>query len=256
MLQWIKQFFEKRYAGQPYNASERRQKCVQQYRAQHRHAGAVRKRKPALSKAAASSLQDENKSQANRGAVTVPSSTPSAFVGTASTGGKKKTSKAAAARRAASAAKANAAIAHHKGLAAASAGQAKAAAREVTALNATIGTLRVTVEGLEKERNFYFGKLREIEILCQTDESIDEATKQRVLAILYHTDDNDEFQAPPEGADGAATATAAAQQQQPEVQLQQQAASLTAQEEDVEVPSESALLTDAALLQQAAVVTF
>jgi len=35
-------------------------------------------------------------------------------------------------------------------------------------LNEEIEELKMNVDGLEKERNFYFGKLREIEILVQT----------------------------------------------------------------------------------------
>jgi len=35
-------------------------------------------------------------------------------------------------------------------------------------LNEEIEELKLNVDGLEKERNFYFGKLREIEILVQT----------------------------------------------------------------------------------------
>lgn len=59
-----------------------------------------------------------------------------------------------------------------------------------------VSKLRLTIEGLEKERNFYFGKLREIEILCQTDEHIEGATKKSVLDVLYKTDGDEEFQTP------------------------------------------------------------
>jgi len=38
--------------------------------------------------------------------------------------------------------------------------------------------------------------LREIEILCQTDDEQDSALKQEILKILYATDENEEFQSP------------------------------------------------------------
>lgn len=63
-----------------------------------------------------------------------------------------------------------------------------------------IAKLRLAVEGLEKERDFYFAKLREIEVLCQSDEAaVPEAAgfKDKVLEILYKTDD-EEFAAPAE----------------------------------------------------------
>jgi len=67
---------------------------------------------------------------------------------------------------------------------------------EIDELNSKLDKLKQTVEGLEKERNFYFGKLRSIEVLCQQDETKDAETKAAVLKILYQTDNEEEFQAP------------------------------------------------------------
>ena len=47
--------------------------------------------------------------------------------------------------------------------------------------------MRLTVSGLEKERDFYFGKLREIEVLCQ-DEGENSPLIQKILDILYATE--------------------------------------------------------------------
>lgn len=76
---------------------------------------------------------------------------------------------------------------------------------EVDSLKEQMTTLQATCEGLEKERNFYFGKLREIEILCQSEDTeVDTAAiKESVLAILYATDEGDEAEAGEERADGA-----------------------------------------------------
>lgn len=48
--------------------------------------------------------------------------------------------------------------------------------------------MRLTVSGLEKERDFYFGKLREIEMMCQEQEDGGIAPVKKFLDILYATE--------------------------------------------------------------------
>ncbi|XP_054474311.1 microtubule-associated protein RP/EB family member 3-like isoform X2 [Anoplopoma fimbria] len=63
---------------------------------------------------------------------------------------------------------------------------------EMVELNHQLLDLKLTVDGLEKERDFYFGKLRDIELLCQDKES---PILNKILDVLYATEDG--F-APPE----------------------------------------------------------
>ncbi|KAI8639367.1 calponin homology domain-containing protein [Parasitella parasitica] len=83
-------------------------------------------------------------------------------------------------------------------------------------LNKQIAELKLTVDGLEKERDFYFGKLREIEIdvqenMEQIDATCAEAQRkpeeheaypilQGIQSILYSTEDG--FEVPPEDEEG------------------------------------------------------
>lgn len=88
----------------------------------------------------------------------------------------------------------------------ASSGSSAAAANtaaELEALHTKVTEGQLVIEGLEKERDFYFGKLRDIEILCQRDDWQDLPQIQEVLKILYATEEG--FEAPTEGAEGAST---------------------------------------------------
>ncbi|XP_046563976.1 microtubule-associated protein RP/EB family member 1-like isoform X2 [Haliotis rubra] len=69
---------------------------------------------------------------------------------------------------------------------------------KIADLEANISELRLTVEGLEKERDFYFAKLRDIEIICQ-DHIDDDPVIKSISEILYATEDG--FAPPEEGQD-------------------------------------------------------
>ncbi|XP_053481073.1 microtubule-associated protein RP/EB family member 1a [Ictalurus furcatus] len=58
--------------------------------------------------------------------------------------------------------------------------------------------LKTNIADLEKERDFYFSKLRNIELICQEKEGEADPILQKIVDILYATDDG--FQNPEEGA--------------------------------------------------------
>ena len=61
--------------------------------------------------------------------------------------------------------------------------------QKIAALTEELTTLKLTVTELEKERDFYFGKLRDIEITCQTTEKT-EVTQvvEDIQKILYSSE--------------------------------------------------------------------
>uniref|UniRef100_UPI0035CD3DA6 CM1 n=1 Tax=Homo sapiens TaxID=9606 RepID=UPI0035CD3DA6 len=60
---------------------------------------------------------------------------------------------------------------------------------EAAELMQQVNVLKLTVEDLEKERDFYFGKLRNIELICQENEGENDPVLQRIVDILYATDE-------------------------------------------------------------------
>lgn len=66
---------------------------------------------------------------------------------------------------------------------------------ELIELNQQLLDMKLTVDGLEKERDFYFGKLRDIEVICQEHESESSPVLSKIIDILYATE---EGFAPPE----------------------------------------------------------
>ncbi|XP_070555478.1 microtubule-associated protein RP/EB family member 3-like isoform X21 [Ptychodera flava] len=60
---------------------------------------------------------------------------------------------------------------------------------QVAELNQQLLEVKLTVDGLEKERDFYFSKLREIEIICQQHEDENHPGIQKIVEVLYATED-------------------------------------------------------------------
>lgn len=48
--------------------------------------------------------------------------------------------------------------------------------------------LKLSVDGLEKERDFYFSKLRDIELICQEHENENNPIITGIIEILYATE--------------------------------------------------------------------
>jgi RP/EB family microtubule-associated protein len=48
--------------------------------------------------------------------------------------------------------------------------------------------LKITEDGLQKEIDFYFGKLRDIEVTCQENDNEQDPVIQNILGVLYATE--------------------------------------------------------------------
>merc|ERR1719234_2042059 len=68
-------------------------------------------------------------------------------------------------------------------------GVSAGAQAQIEDLTTQVLEMKLTVEGLEKERDFYFGKLRDVEVMCQENEADGGDVIRKVLDILYQTED-------------------------------------------------------------------
>ena len=76
-------------------------------------------------------------------------------------------------------------------------GNAHKLSLEVDELSTQLLEAKLSIEGLERERDFYFGKLRDIELLAQQAENVSDASmgdkekefKEKCLKVLYQTED-------------------------------------------------------------------
>uniref|UniRef100_A0A2I3N9H7 Microtubule associated protein RP/EB family member 2 n=1 Tax=Papio anubis TaxID=9555 RepID=A0A2I3N9H7_PAPAN len=74
---------------------------------------------------------------------------------------------------------------------------------QVIQLNEQVHSLKLALEGVEKERDFYFGKLREIELLCQEHGQENDDLVQRLMDVLYASEEHEGHTEEPEAEEQA-----------------------------------------------------
>ncbi|XP_061851311.1 microtubule-associated protein RP/EB family member 2 isoform X1 [Colius striatus] len=62
---------------------------------------------------------------------------------------------------------------------------------QVIQLSEQVHSLKLALEGVEKERDFYFGKLREIELLCQEHAGETNDLVNRLMEVLYASEEHE-----------------------------------------------------------------
>lgn len=161
-LQWFKKFFDANYQGHEYNALELRGNIPL-------GAGSTAVAQPRVAVAA-------NRQVPARAPPAVHHTSPQA---------------AAADRR----------LTNTKSTNGNSAAIAAAQAGIAAKLTAEVQELKDALQAVEHERDFYYGKLRDLEVLCQNPKEEPMCDKEKILAILYATEDG--FACPPEGSEAA-----------------------------------------------------
>lgn len=194
MMQWFKSFYERNYAGQPYDAPSRRAKGrgADTMAAFTTH-GARADDNDDVPGAGAGAVQPRGASAAGVGSGAAASKPAAAAGGSGVASGRQSTGAAAAGGRgkvSMGASGAQPQMHGSPGPAGGGSAALSAATKRIGELTGQIAELRLSVESLERERDFYFGKLRDIEILLQTYNGPDAATVQTLFKILYATEDD------------------------------------------------------------------
>jgi len=74
---------------------------------------------------------------------------------------------------------------------------------QVQTLQAEVAELKLQADGFEKERDFYFDKLRDVEVLLQNYRGGDREIVREVLKVLYATEDDENGEAALAAAEAA-----------------------------------------------------
>lgn len=171
-LQWEKRYFDLHFAGGEYNAVERRQKAQEKKGVKSTGAPAVAEKKPTPAPAPATTAPATKATKATAPAVKAVKATTTASPA-------KKTTTT------------------HTTTTTTTTTHTTELETKIQELSENNAELKLTIDNLERERDFYFAKLREIEVLCQKN-NVEEDPYKDILKIMYQTDNNEAEEAVPE----------------------------------------------------------
>lgn len=211
-LQWFKKFWDSNYSDyREYNALEARGGIPLGSGAATGATGPVAGSGSGLHNSSAFAATRANAGGVVNTTRTIGSSKPSAFTRTpmAPSGSSRSGIGTGGANRRLAPGRSSNGSVDNNGVNGANNGTSAARLKELEELETRMSEMKLTVDSLERERDFYYGKLREIEVMCQgSEETGDTATSaadnklliSKILDILYATEDG--FAVPDEAADG------------------------------------------------------
>jgi len=173
-LQWIKRYYDLHYPGGPYNAVERRAQSKCPYEGDGKVGGGDQGAAPAAAPSKPATKADSGVSSKVKSTKTVAAKGTTAKAPPSSTNHH-------TVLKPVNRALDSAADPKHKG------GTNEDEEKKITELNKKVAELKLAIDSLEKERDFYFGKLREVEVVAQNTEKT--PFVDQLLAILYASDD-------------------------------------------------------------------